>query len=95
MLKVTPEQLHTMAGAVSRTATDVSGAHSSLKAQLSPLFGADWSGTASAQFAGLYEAFDRHARGLNEALQGIGVLLQNAGTTYASAEQQIAASFRT
>ncbi|MCW2525476.1 MAG: hypothetical protein JWM76_336 [Pseudonocardiales bacterium] len=94
MLKVTPEQLHSMSGSVGRTATDVAGSHSSLKSQLSPLFGNDWSGTASAQFMALYDNFDKHARGLTEALQGIGSLLSSAGTTYASAEQQIASSFR-
>ena len=69
--------------------------HNSLKSQLSPLFGADWSGTASAQFSALYEKFDQHAKGLNDALAGIGLLLHSAGANYASAEHQIAASFRT
>ncbi len=94
MLKVTPDQLSTMSGSVHRTARDVAGSHSSLKSQLGPLFGADWSGTASAQFANLYEKFDQHAKGLNDALTGIGQLLHGAGTNYAAAEQQIAASFR-
>lgn len=94
MLKVTPDQLTTMAGSVNRTATDVAGSHATLKHQLSPLFGADWSGAASAQFSALYENFDVHARGLSEALTGIGTLLRSAGMTYASAEQQIASSFR-
>jgi WXG100 family type VII secretion target len=94
MLKVTPEQLTSMSGSVHRTAHDVASSHNALKAQLSPLFGAEWSGTASGQFAGLYEKFDRHAKGLNDALAGIGLLLHSAGTNYASAEQQIAASFR-
>lgn len=95
MLKVTPEQLTTMSGSVQRTAHEVAGSHNALKSQLSPLFGADWSGAASAQFAGLYEKFDQHAKGLNEALSGIGVLLHGAGKNYAEAEQQIASSFRT
>lgn len=94
MLKVTPQQLTTMSGTVHRTAADVSSSHHTLKSQLTPLFGADWSGTASAQFASLYDQFDRNAKGLNEALSGIGRLLHSAGTTYASAEQQISASFR-
>lgn len=94
MLKVTPDQLKTMSGSVSRTAADVAGAHTTLKHQLGPLFGADWSGSAASQFSALYERFDQHAKGLNEALSGIGVLLHSAGTTYANAEQQITASFR-
>jgi len=35
-----------------------------------------------------------HARGLADALDGIGVLLGRAGTAYAEVEQQISASFR-
>ncbi|MDQ6936192.1 MAG: WXG100 family type VII secretion target [Actinomycetota bacterium] len=94
MLKVTPEQLHAMSGSVNRTASDVAGSHQALKAQLGPLFGADWSGTAAAQFTALYDKFDANARGMNEALHGIGTLLNGAGTSYADAERHIASTFR-
>jgi WXG100 family type VII secretion target len=70
------------------------GMQQSLRAQLSPLFGADWTGAAGAQFTALYDQFDQHARGLLDALDGIGALLARAGTAYAEVEQQIAASFR-
>lgn len=93
-LKVTPDQLSALAGSVARVSTEVRGEHQTLRGQLSPLFGADWSGTASAQFAVLYENFDLHARGLSDALDGIGQLLNRAGTTYAEAESAIASSFR-
>jgi len=92
--RVTPEQLNALGGSCGRTATDVRGQHASLRGQLSPLFGNDWSGSAAAQFAALYEQFDSNARGLSEALDGIGQLLGRAGQSYASVEQQIAASFR-
>ncbi|MCW2538862.1 MAG: hypothetical protein JWN95_587 [Frankiales bacterium] len=93
-LRVTPQQLTSLGGSCNRTATDVRGQHISLKTQLSPLFGADWSGTASAQFAALYEQFTKSAEGLSTSLDGIGRLLSQAGSSYASVEQQIAASFR-
>jgi WXG100 family type VII secretion target len=93
-LKVTPDQLQALGGAVARTSADVRGAHQSLRAQLAPVFGADWSGAASAQFAALYEQFDQHAKGLSDALDGIGLLLGRAGATYAEVEAQIASSFR-
>ena len=70
------------------------GEHQQLRAQLSPLFGADWSGAAAAQFTALYQDFDVHARGLCDALDGIAALLVNAGASYAEAEQQIASTFR-
>jgi WXG100 family type VII secretion target len=93
-LKVTPEQLQHLSGNVARTSSDVRGAHQSLKGQLGPLFGADWSGQAAAQFTSLYEQFDQHARGLSDALDGIGQLLGRAAVAYAHVEQQIASSFR-
>jgi WXG100 family type VII secretion target len=93
-LKVTPAQLEALGGTTHRVCGDVRGAHQNLKAQLTPLFGADWSGAAAAQFAGLYENFDRHAKGLCDALDGIGLLLVRAGASYAEVEQQIAATFR-
>lgn len=93
-LKVSPQQLNALGGSCGRTATDVRGQHSALKAQLTPLFGADWSGAAASQFAALYEQFNKSAEGLSAALDGIGTLLNRAGASYAAVEQQIAASFR-
>jgi WXG100 family type VII secretion target len=93
-LRVSPQQLTALGGSCQRTATDVRGQHTTLKAQLSPIFGADWSGTAAAQFAALYEQFTRNAEGLSAALDGIGRLLGQAGSSYAAVEQQITSSFR-
>lgn len=93
-LKVTPAQLEALGGTTHRVCAEVRGEHQHLKAQLAPLFGADWAGSAAAQFTTLYENFDQHAKGLCEALDGIGALLVRAGATYADVEQQIAASFR-
>lgn len=93
-LKVTPTQLEALGGATHRVCADVRGEHQSLKSQLSPLFGTEWVGAASAQFATLYENFDQHAKGLCDALDGIGALLVRAGANYAEVEQQIAATFR-
>ena len=93
-LKVTPAQLEALGGTTHRVCADVRGEHHQLKSQLSPLFGADWAGAASAQFAALYDNFDQHAKGLCDALDGIAGLLVRAGMNYAEVEQQIAASFR-
>ena len=94
VLRVTPDQLQVMSSGVARTSAEVRGQQQSLKAQLSPLFGTDWAGTAAAQFASLYEQFDQHALGLSNALDGIGLLLGRAGQAYAEVESQVAASFR-
>jgi WXG100 family type VII secretion target len=93
-LRVTPSQLAALGGAVSQVSAQVRGEQQSLKARLEPLFGAEWAGTAASQFTALYEQFDQHARGMSDALDGIGQLLTRAGSAYADVEQQIAASFR-
>lgn len=92
-LRVTPEQLQAMAGTVAKTAADERSATQVLRSQLSPLFGADWSGSASAQFTTLFDQFVVHAQGMADALDGIGQLLGRAGAAYADVESQIAASF--
>lgn len=93
-LRVTPQQLTALGSSCARTSNEVHAQHRSLRGQLSPLFGADWSGAAASQFAALYEQFNRNAEGLAAALDGIGRLLGQAGESYATVEQQIAASFR-
>jgi WXG100 family type VII secretion target len=93
-LKVTPVQLETLGSTAHRSCSAVRAEHQRLTALLSPLFGADWSGAAAAQFTALYDNFDQHARGLCDALDGIAALLARAGVTYAEVEQQIASSFR-
>lgn len=92
-LRVTPEQLTALGGTVARASAEVRAEHQNLRQQLSPLFGADWTGAAASQFSALYEQLDQHARGMSDALDGVGVLLGRAGTAYADAERQIAASF--
>lgn len=93
-IKVTPEQLQTLSGNVSRGSGDIDATLGSLRSQIAPLVGGDWAGQASAQFTALWEQWQTNAKGLNEALMGISSLLGQAGVSYAQAEQQIAASFR-
>jgi len=92
--KVTPEQLQSLSGQVTKTASDVHGMHTALGGQLQPLNGGEWAGAASAAFNDLYAKFNQNAKGLTEALEGIGKLMNAAGQSYASAEQQIMNSFR-
>lgn len=92
-LRVTPTQLEALGSTVAQVSADVRGQHQSLRGRLAPLFGTDWSGPAAVQFTGLYQQFDLHARGMSDALDGIGELLRRAGVTYAEVEHRIAASF--
>jgi len=93
-IKVTPEQLSQLSGNVARGSGDIDGILSSLRSQVAPLAGSDWAGQASAQFNAMFEQWQRSARDLNSALHGISALLANAGSSYAQAEQQIAATFQ-
>lgn len=92
--RVTPDQLEAMGATVGQVSAEVRAEHEHLRGRLGPLFGADWAGSAAAQFNALYDQFDLHARGMSDALDGIGQLLARAGATYAQAEAQVAASFR-
>ncbi len=92
-IKVTPEQLHQLSGNVQRGAGEIDGSLQSLSGQIGPLVGGDWAGTASQQFNALWDRWQKAAKELNTALDGISKLLGNAGTAYAEAEHAIAGSF--
>lgn len=92
-IKVTPEQLQALSGQVARGAGDIDHELASLTQTLAPL-GADWAGQAQAQFQQLWSEWHTAARQLGVALEGISRLLAQAGTAYASAEAQIASTFR-
>jgi 6 kDa early secretory antigenic target len=91
-IRVTPEQLASMSGRVSSGAAHIEGELSSLAGSLAPL-GGDWAGVAQQRFELLWAEWQRSARGLHDALTGISMLLAQAGTHYADAEQAIAGSF--
>jgi WXG100 family type VII secretion target len=92
-IRVTPDQLQTLAGRVRTGAGTIDGELHSLAGSLAPL-GGDWAGQAQAQFQALWADWQRNAKGLNEALQGIATLLQGAGAAYQQAEDAVASSFR-
>jgi|SRR6266496_668841 len=92
-LAVTPQTLHSTASTVNARAGDIKGLKDGLNKQLSSLVGSDWIGHASGQFDALWQKYNKGADDMIEALQGIGTLLNNAGTAYADAEQAIAKTF--
>ncbi len=93
-IKVTPEQLQGLAGQVGRGAGEIEAQLRALSGTVSPLVGGDWAGQAQQRFTALWDEWQRSAQGLQHALTGIGQLMNQAGSAYASAEQQIAGSFR-
>ncbi|ANN20756.1 type VII secretion protein [Amycolatopsis orientalis] len=49
---------------------------------------AGWTGDAAIAFNNVMKRFDEAGRGLNQALQNIGELLEQAGSKYNASEQQ-------
>lgn len=93
-IKVTPEQLQALSGQVARGSGEIGGQLRVLGNTVAPLVGGDWAGQAQQRFTALWEEWQRSAQGLQHALDGISQLMGQAGAAYASAEQQIAGSFR-
>ena len=93
-IKVTPEQLNALSGQVSRGSGEIEGQLRVLSGTIAPLVGGDWGGQASQRFTALWEEWQQSARSLKHALDGISQLMAQAGTAYANAESQIAATFR-
>jgi WXG100 family type VII secretion target len=90
---VTPEQLDGLAVQVARGSGEIERELHGLAQTLSPL-GSDWAGHAQQQFQQLWSEWQSAATRLHGALDGISRLLSQAGRAYASAEQDIAATFR-
>jgi WXG100 family type VII secretion target len=83
LIRVTPEQLNSVAGQLNAGASSIDGTLAQLRGNVAPL-GSDWAGTAQWQSS---------SRALHQALVDIGQLMNQAGAAYDSNEQQIASSF--
>ena len=93
-IKVTPEQLNSLSGQVSRGSGEIESQLRALGNTVAPLVGGDWAGQAQQRFTALWDEWQRSAQGLKHALDGISQLMGQAGTSYAQAEQSIASTFR-
>lgn len=92
LIRVTPEQLQQVSGQLTSGASSIEATNSQLRSQVAPL-GSDWAGQAQARFQQLWEQWERSARQLNEALNGIAQLTNQAGAAYADNEAAVASSF--
>lgn len=92
LIRVTPEQLQQVSGQLRAGASNVDGILAQLASNVAPL-GSDWAGVAQARFQELWAQWQRNARGLNDALNGIAQLMQQASANYDSTEQSNAALF--
>jgi len=91
-IAVTPEQLQSVGTQLNAGAANIESTLSQLASQVAPLQ-SEWQGVAQARFQELWAEWQRSSRGIQDALQGISQLTQQAGANYESTEQGIAASF--
>ena len=91
-IRVTPEQLASVASQLNGGASSIEGILGRLAGNVAPL-GSDWAGVAQGRFLQLWQQWQTSSRQLHQALAEIAVLMQRAAGAYESNEQQIAASF--
>jgi len=91
-IRVTPEQLQQVSARLDAGAAGIEGTLRELAANVAPL-GSDWAGVAQTRFLDLWAEWQRSGATLHQALTGIARLTAQAGASYQSAEQGIAATF--
>jgi WXG100 family type VII secretion target len=91
-IKVTAEELHGVSSRLNSSAQAINETNASAMAQVNGLVGAGWEGSASAQFNALFTSWKQAADQMQQALNGISQLLNNAGTAYQQTEEQIRTS---
>jgi WXG100 family type VII secretion target len=92
LIKVTPEQLHGVAGQLNGGAGSIDTTLSQLASSVAPL-GADWAGVAQGRFMQLWQQWQTSQKALHQALTEISVLMNRAGGAYADNESSVAATF--
>lgn len=88
-IRVTPDQLVTLGGMVSRVAGDIANQSGGLGQHISGVVGGQWMSSASTQFHHLWEDWQAGATRLNEALVALSKLLIDAGNEYAETERRL------
>jgi len=93
----TADQGHPGAAAVRRRAARGRGCadrdHAGqLAGQVAPL-GSDWAGGAQQRFETLWAEWQSSARNLHQALEGTSTLMRGAGTSFATHDSEVAATF--
>jgi ESAT-6 family protein len=92
LIKVTPEQLASVASQLSAGAGSIDGTLGQLAGNVAPL-GTDWAGGAQARFLALWEQWQQSSKQLHQALIEISGLMQRASGAYIDNEATVAASF--
>jgi WXG100 family type VII secretion target len=86
---VESDRLLGLSGTVHGRNNDVHQTLTTLKGEIDQVVGQEWTGNASGAFHQLYTEWQTSASKLQEALNGIGTLLNSAGQQYAQTESAI------
>lgn len=93
-IKVTSEQLSTVASQLAAGSNEVESQLSTMKGQVAGLVDADWGGAASDSFRDLWDKWNSGANQLHEALEGIHQMLSSAANAYQETEDKLAQQLR-
>jgi len=93
-LKVTSEQLLSVANQLSAGKEDVEQQLLSLESKVKSLVDADWSGAASDSFRDLWDRWHTGANQIRDALQGISQMLTETAKAYQATEDQLTSQLR-
>jgi 6 kDa early secretory antigenic target len=91
-IRVTPEQLASVASQLNGGASSIDGILSQLAGNVAPL-GSDWAGPAQGRFLQLWDQWQTSSRQLQQALAEIALLMRRASAAYEATEQQNTALF--
>lgn len=93
-LKVTSEQLQSVASQLLTGKEDVEQQLASMESRVKSLVDADWSGAASDSFRDLWDKWHTGAGQIRDALQGISTMLNETAKAYQETEDTLASQLR-
>lgn len=91
-IRVTPEQLVSVAGQLNAGAGSIESTLSQLAGNVAPL-GDEWAGAASARFQQLWQQWHTSSRQLQQALTEMSGLMQRAAGAFEANDLEVARSF--
>jgi early secretory antigenic target protein ESAT-6 len=91
-VKVSTGDVSAKAAMITREAHEIEARLGQLTTQMGDL-AYSWTGSASTSFQGLFHDWDKTARQMKLALDGIGLSLRGAGQDYDALEQKLTSQF--
>lgn len=93
-LEVTFESLSATSSDLGKGGGEIDHQLNSMESKVRDLTNAGWKGSASSAFQELWDQWQRGAKDVREALEGIGQMASEAARTYEETEQQLASQIR-